>query len=449
MRQPNPNILPEHARKVWDTARSSAGSECVVTARCKLITPMFGGGVKPGEVDCEMPIRASALRGQLRFWWRLLYGAGKKPADLFDAESKLWGGISREGPRASRVTLQVKSAIHRGPGNLSARSAGDPVSDQLVPKSRLDFPAYALILERGEDPELLQAGYSFELVLRFKKTAIPRQQEEVLEALRWWASFAGVGARTRRGLGAVKVASDDVGLTPVTAEEVEARGGWMVTGQPEGNNPVKAWKSAVETLQRFRQGAGVGRNPGQGTPHPGRSRWPEADAIRRLTRTHAPAHKPEHPVDGFYPRASFGLPLVFHFKDKHKGDPKGKDRDNLVLNPDRHERSVSPQQARRHDNDDPSDRDKRMASPLILRPWFDGRQYRPVALLLPDWKERLSVHVCLDPAGAKTPAPAWPEDPDERKRLAARIKPMHDQGADDALSAFMNFFQESLAGRER
>ena len=405
MRQPNPNILPEHARKVWDAARSSAGSESVVTARCKLITPMFGGGVKPGEVDCEMPIRASALRGQLRFWWRLLHGAGKKPVDLFDAESKLWGGISSEGPRTSRVTLQVKGA---------------PVEEQrLITKNELarsrppGLPAYALILEPKDDPELLQAGYSFELVLQ---TAIPRQQEEVLEALRWWASFAGVGARTRRGLGAVRVASDDIGLTPVTAEEVEARNGWMVTGQPK-SNAIEAWQDAVGALQRFRQGKDIGRNPGQGN-RPGRSRWPEPDTIRHVIGTHATAHEPEHrAAEGFYPRAAFGMPIEF------RGDPQ-----DQVLNPDGHDR---------------------MASPLILRPWFDGRQYRPVALLLPDWKERLSVHVCLNPAGAATPAPAWPEDPDERKRLAARIKPMHDQGADDALSAFMNFFQESLAGRER
>ena len=435
MREQNPNVQPEQARMFWDTTRSSAGSERVVTARCTLVTPMYGGGVKAGEVDRDMPIRASALRGQLRFWWRLLHGAGKKPVDLFIAESALWGGISSTRPQASRVMLQVKCA---------------PVGEQqLVTRSELakskppSFPTYALVLERKDDPTLLNAGYSFELVLLFRKTVTLLQQEEVLEALRWWASFAGVGARTRRGLGAVKTASDDIRLTPVTAEEVEARGGWMVVGQPE-SNAIKAWKKAVDALQCFRQGAGVGRNSGQGK-HPGRSRWPEADTIRRLTRTHAPAHKPEHPVDGFYPRAAFGLPLVFHFKDKHKGDPKGKDSDNLVLNPDRHERSVSPQETRRHDNDDPPDRDNRMASPLILRPWFDGRQYRPVALLLPGWEERVSVPVCLDSAGAETSAPAWPEDPEERERLAAKIKPMHSQDATDPLSAFMSYFEKNQA----
>ena len=104
MRRPNPDVLPEVARAVWDTVRSSDGPELVLTACCTLMTPMYGGGVTPGKVDCELPIRASALRGQLRFWWRLLNGAGRKPAEVFSDESALWGGISGHGPRASQVT---------------------------------------------------------------------------------------------------------------------------------------------------------------------------------------------------------------------------------------------------------------------------------------------------------------------------------------------------------
>lgn len=449
MRQPNPNVQPEQAQAVWDAARPFAGSgpsERVVTAHCTLITPMFGGGVKPGEVDREMPIRASGLRGQLRFWWRLLHRhrTGKESADLFAAESALWGGISSEGPRASRVTLQIKQATKRAPGDLSASASPSsaPGSVQVVPKSKLDLPAYALILERGEDPELLNAGYTFDLVLRFRQAPPRQQQEEVLEALRWWASFAGVGARTRRGLGAVKVTGGDVELTPVTADEVEARGGWMVTGQP-ASSAADAWKKAVGALQRFRQGEGVGRNPGHSGhgKRPGRSRWPEPDTIRCATGTHATMHEPEHRAKGFYPRAAFGLPIVFHFKDR--GDPGTDDRKT----PDPTLEPVG---------------GDRMASPLILRPWFDGQQYRPVALLLPGWKERLSMPVRLKLPGAATSASAsassessraWPEDLDERKRLTAKIGPMrdqvHDQRAADPLSAFMHFFADSLAGGRR
>lgn len=31
------------------------------------LTPLYGGGVKDGVVDTELPVRASTIRGQLRF----------------------------------------------------------------------------------------------------------------------------------------------------------------------------------------------------------------------------------------------------------------------------------------------------------------------------------------------------------------------------------------------
>jgi CRISPR-associated protein Cmr1 len=40
---------------------------------CELVTPLYGGGVKAATIDLKMPIRASAIRGQLRFggvYWR-------------------------------------------------------------------------------------------------------------------------------------------------------------------------------------------------------------------------------------------------------------------------------------------------------------------------------------------------------------------------------------------
>lgn len=396
MRRPNQAIRTEGATAAWDAVRAAEGADSGVTASCKLITPMFGGGVKPGEVDRAMPIRAGAVRGQLRFWWRLLHGAGRDLTELFTAESALWGGISGGRPRASQVALQVRNT---------------PVGDQqLKHKNKLSIPTYALILERDDDPVLMQADYSFELVLRFNERVTPTQQEEVVEALRWWASFGGVGARTRRGLGAVKVVGDHMELKPVTTEEVKAKGGWMIVGKT-AIHAVKAWKDAVGTLQRFRQGPGLGRNHGQHN-RPGRSHWPEADTIRRTVKTPAPMHQPKHKVDGFYPRAAFGLPIVFHFKDR--GDPG-----DQVLNPEGHDR---------------------MASPLILRPYFDGQRYRPMALLLPGWEERISTVVHFN---SQQVAPAWPEDPRTREQLAENVEPMKGRGT-DALSAFMRYFQETL-----
>ena len=413
MRKPNGNIRPERACAVWDAARSAAGSERTVTARCTLITPMYGGGVRAGEIDRAMPVRASGLRGQLRFWWRLLNGADRSSSDLFANESELWGGVSSRGPRASQVALHVRGAPvdHR---QMVAKN-------ELARKRPPGFPAYALVLDPGENPSFLKAGYAFELVLRFKRSVTDPQREGVIEALRWWASFAGVGARTRRGFGAVKATADGAELKPVTAEDVGRCGGRIAMGRPAGD-ATEAWNEAVGALQRFRQGEKVGRNPGTGR-RPGRSRWPEADTIRRIEKTNARGHEPEHPVDGFFPRAAFGLPLVFHFRDR--GDPSGKDGKSPVLNPAGHER---------------------MASPLILRPRFDGRRYCPAALLLPGWQERVSAPVSLD---SRRGTPAWPTRPDARERLARQIEPMRAQGVADALSAFMDYFEERTGGDRR
>ena len=354
---------------------------------------MYGGGVKAEVVDRAMPIRASALRGQLRFWWRLLYGGDRPSAEVFKEECAIWGGISAEGPHASQVVVRV---------------ACPAVEDnQLIVGKPPNVADYTLILdpkEKKKPPKLLKQEYSFHVTLEFRGDD---KREQVVEALRWWASFSGVGARTRRGLGAVKV--PDAEVKPVQKEEVEKLGGRIVLG-PDVPDAMTAWRSAIGPLRRFRQ-VGVGRG---GAGSPGRSNWPEADTIRRVAGRWA--HDPQHAVDGVYPRAAFGLPIVFHFKDEDEGDPS----DTL---------------------DAAGEGRDRMASPLILRPYFDGLRHRPMALLLPGWQDRVGVMVALKTSGHSVQA--WPDDAGERKRLAEKIAPMKDLG-DDALSAFMHYFEKQM-----
>ncbi|MFA7241217.1 MAG: type III-B CRISPR module RAMP protein Cmr1 [Sulfuricellaceae bacterium] len=75
--------------------------------QCTSVTPMYGGGVKAGEVDKAMPIRASAIRGQLRFWWRIACGPFADPQDMFRRETAIWGGIAEAGTTASKVKVRV------------------------------------------------------------------------------------------------------------------------------------------------------------------------------------------------------------------------------------------------------------------------------------------------------------------------------------------------------
>lgn len=408
-RQRDSQVDPDDAVALWRESRPVPRE--AVTVKCELITPMYGGGVKAGEVDCAMPIRASALRGQLRFWWRLLDRAAngdRASKDVFEDECAIWGGISAKGARASQVTVRVDC---------------EPIDHtQLIPARPPNVPGYGLILDRDKPrPKLLSQGYEFELTLEFRRE---EAKDQVVDALRWWAAFGGVGARTRRGFGAV-VAD----LPGVNGEDAQTAGG-RVTVRPAAANAMDAWHEAVHTLRNFRQARAEGGGRG-----PGRSKWPEADTIRRLAGKNAPAtgparpwaHEPVHPVNGVYPRAAFGLPIVFHFKDR--GDPDG----NTL---------------------EPAGHWDRMASPLILRPYFDGTDWRPMALLLPGWADRIGVNVELTRATASgarravagSRAAAWPNS--GREELARQIDPMKDRG-DDVLTAFMQYFGETKRRRNR
>ncbi|MCO5762109.1 MAG: type III-B CRISPR module RAMP protein Cmr1 [Chromatiaceae bacterium] len=356
----------------------------------RTLTPLYGGGVKAGVVDQELPVRASAIRGQLRTWWRLLQPRTASEL-LFAAESQLWGGISSEGPTASQVRLRVRKA---GPVTLTPAFRYDRKPDGTLstpPKAEAGMSAYALFPAQGKrhetnhrlleqkPAELAMPGIGFELEIACPEAHWP----EVERALRWWATFGGLGARTRRGLGAVELED----LAPVTREEVHDAGGRLVLCRAL-DSAVEAWQVAVDRLREFRQGEGNGRNPGKAANRPGRSRWPEPDMIRRLTdQWESPDHEPVHEVERLYPRAALGLPIVFHFK--------GPQKPNFDLPP---KRRRDPEQVILEPQDDRHDR---MASPLVLRPYrAGGGRYHPAALLIPGWEQALTVRGI----GAKTRA---------------------------------------------
>jgi CRISPR-associated protein Cmr1 len=105
-------------------------------------------------------------------------------------------------------------------------------------------------------------------------------------------------------------------------------------------DPIEAWRYLLTKLRDFRQQ----RNQGSERNRPGRSQWPEPDAIRRLTRCSSARHRNALSQLNVFPRAEFGLPIVFKFKDDTHGDPNVTTLEGA------------------------DDGEKRLASPLILRP---------------------------------------------------------------------------------
>jgi CRISPR-associated protein Cmr1 len=201
-----------------------------------------------------------------------------------------------------------------------------------------------------------------------------------MAALWGWSNFGGLGARTRRGGGSLFCPDlappshepDDLRkwfsewLERIDYEPSSTVPDWPVFKRsiylgPVQSNPYSAWEKSIDVLYKFRQGEEIGRYRGS-SGRQGRSRWPEADSIRRITGQNSPRHKPspEKPEKAF-PRAQLGLPIIMRFKDSKDGDPG-----SVTLSP-----SLKGEKA------------ERMASPLILKVLaLNNNKYLPICLCL-------------------------------------------------------------------
>lgn len=280
-----------------------------------------------------MPVRVPSIRGHLRFWWRATRGAGfSRGGDLRGKEAEIWGSVENPSPVVIDVEINSPGSRYR---------CANPPDDGGSPQFKRNHPSYALFpfqgsRKEGIDPGECISGISFKLHVDY-----PQEFSNDVGAALWaWLNFGGIGARTRRGCGALyckEFAPPDsetvggwyseklrnYGITPPARSSPK---GWptlpdKILIRADGNaDAMKCWSDVVGLLQEFRQGVGVGRNYGQTKNRPGRSRWPEPESIRGITgkRYHGYQPMPQMPQDAF-PRTEFGLPIIFHFPQN--GDP--------------------------------------------------------------------------------------------------------------------------------
>jgi CRISPR-associated protein Cmr1 len=357
------------------------------TREYRLITPLYGGGVAPNEADPVTVVRATEIRGHLRFWWRATQGgqAGGSLEKLKTLEDAIWGKAytkekeEKAGDSGSEQQQKDKSflpsvqveVIVRDSERGEAKRAYDieETGNKRKPKA-VGVPDYAVFPLRPLNDDLrekdkkqledemkkLQHGVSFTLKITF-----PQIYKEDIEASLWaWETFGGIGARTRRGFGALQLlkvdGKENTELSPSNRpddvrrwlvkqlQRFVVRGSWPEhvphlewTLHFQITNPearvFSSWNGLIRRYAAFRQSRAKGNT--------GRSNWPEAETIRNITgrRYYRDLHHPQK-----FPRAAFGLPIIFHFKDDQKGDPK----DTTLQGAEKDY--------------------ERLASPLILRP---------------------------------------------------------------------------------
>lgn len=319
----------------------AGGSQKEQVYQIELITPMYGGGVEAGVNEQERPIRVPSIRGQLRFWWRATRGtAFTSLEELKKREAEIWGSTEK----ASPTWVEVDCA----PYNQSRDYNGNYGFDRYGPETYALFPA----ANQENRHNLVKEGLSFSLRLRYDA----EHEADVQGAVWAWVNFGGLGARTRKGCGALfcrelapqnaqtfgtwlKENLQRYGVTSSAVAKLPSLSKKILFGKAEGA-ALTAWSKGLAAIKEFRQGKGFARGKGS-EGRPGRSYWPEPDTIRRALKSHAPGHAPDALKPDGFPRALFGLPIVFHFKDERAGDPSTE---------------AYPQGK------------KRMASPVLMRP---------------------------------------------------------------------------------
>ncbi|MFC5703837.1 type III-B CRISPR module RAMP protein Cmr1 [Cohnella faecalis] len=307
--------------------------------------------------------RISSIRGHLRFWWRATRGAKYKDAhDLKVWERQIFGDTSLPSPCKLKLTSVVKNG--RKEYSSIPTYVSFPYRDQKKKnkdknKEEMQFKVFEAAQKNRGLSFILQIDYldSLEYLQGQEKphrwlTAIEVKNE--VEAALWaWINFGGIGARTRRGCGSLYSAF----FSPqaATSEELE---GWIkqcvaeyrlpvlnanehrewpilallteqqnsIAVQEQPDAVMKAWEETVRVYSKFRQKRNWKKDINR-KPQPGRSHWPEPDSLRRITGQSTQLHKSPvslNPKDDIaFPRAQFGMPIIFRFKDNidGKGDP--------------------------------------------------------------------------------------------------------------------------------
>jgi CRISPR-associated protein Cmr1 len=408
----------------------------------KAITPLYGGGVEPAEADPISVVRAPEVRGQLRFWWRATRGGSTDGSlqDMKRREEEMWGSAGeKSGPGPSQVTVRILEweageVIKEKDVNTRQGRRRVDIADPRSPWSYVAFPLRATDdMEAGS----VRSDVSFGMEL-----AYPDKFNVDIEAALWgWETFGGIGARTRRGFGALectKVTIHDKSVDPIKPSIQNSKqfiedglNKHLVNGKwpddlphlradlqfklvvPKGRD-TSAWEFLFRALQRFRQ-----EDARHGKKY-GLSLWPEANEIRRLfgREPKFPENVSDAEPTHKFPRAAFGLPVPFNMPHD-AGLPQ-----SLSL------QGVQGEDGREYD---------RFASPLILRPIACSDGEIGLAAILACNSSRPTEEPHTPPGGLMLKGA--PGDPKVKSRLtnaeAQKIPILN--GETDVLKAFMKY----------
>jgi CRISPR-associated protein Cmr1 len=281
----------------------------IIHLKVRLVTPMIGGGAVAQRVDDSYPVRATAIRGCLRHWWRAAVGhAYESATQMRSAEAALFGAASGDEGQPGKVGVRVVAVR-----NFKASTLGDIA--EAVPPYAIGLFTPRSILDQIECVK--EAEFDIEV-------ACPTASvEHVRLAIDCWLAFGGLGARSRRGVGSLELLDQSMTVPRVaqSSREVAANEFSLANAQVLYGNPAdvhQSWFRSVAAYASFRKG----ERPGVTRPNTGSNShtpWPEADDYRVNKGTSPLRERGSKRGVIRAPRAALGLPLQLRSLPAHSG----------------------------------------------------------------------------------------------------------------------------------
>ncbi len=191
------------------------------TVSLTVTTPLFNGGAYDGgsdfgdRPDDEAGLRVASIRGAMRFWFRALAGAviGPDLKRLNTVESKVFGSAEKSSPLQLRIASQPPTVLPSDRASFLMDQALSSVDRRQI--------IYLLGQSLGDMRKVkilrpyVAPGSTVDLKIGFRHHADEDDQARAsIEALAFaslWltCAYGGIGARTRRGFGGVRIAGAD------------------------------------------------------------------------------------------------------------------------------------------------------------------------------------------------------------------------------------------------
>ncbi|MCL5099226.1 MAG: type III-B CRISPR module RAMP protein Cmr1, partial [Candidatus Omnitrophica bacterium] len=288
----------------------------------ELVTPCFSGSANP---EAQAEIRAPAIRGQLRWWFRVLGGfTSLAPLRVAQQERLVFGSAVPGAKSASRLIVQVKAAE---PDQLRILAARIPESA----KASLDREhGYLLFPLRNSRRAFFAAPAlpKFDLVVHWRGD--DRLWEDVRTLVTVFGHLGSLGFRSRRAMGALAFQSEPPPLEPALGRFASSQS-VLLKQLPanDANHAIAVLARWLKGWRNYGRTADLARTPQRS---PG-FKWARNDHDAGRNRNIAQTYRPALGLPIVQRFSSGGPPITWNCLQGGRDDLQGRFASPVLLRP--------------------------------------------------------------------------------------------------------------------